>query len=417
MGLRKHNGIIRNNRIMLFFFAYAVLYSVVFVNRFVPWEVDDYAIYSFYAVDFSYGFATKLLPGAIFNLLFGKHAARGAATLFVTVLMLLFFAGLAYLLQRFLRRMPDGRRGAAFLLAVLFLSGGYTFAVYTRTLGLLDTFWILFALLFFFFMEHRALRFLIPLLFVASVLVHNGAMISYIILMSVVLLFRASVSENAKDRRRFLVLLLLSDCAALAVFVFFALKEKSLVCPIEEFHEKLLDHGSDCFYYYDYAFFDLYNGDRYVPDSVYAVSSPLLRAVYVLYYRFRLNVNVLLQREAIHPISLCCGILLLLPMLCFLFRFHGARLRQKGNGLRRFCALLMILQFPVTFFPALLVSEDITRWLSHAFLIAFACLLTVLYYDKDQRELFYSRFSRLLGLTWVRIYLLAYASVSLYTVY
>ena len=417
MALQRKSHPLFKHRFSLFFFLYLVFYNVVITNRLRLWEVDDYAIYSFYAVDFSYGFATKLLPGAIFRALFRSHASRSTATIFLTVLMLLFFAGVALLLERFLLHVPKEQRNAAFFLLLFFVSGAYTFSIFTKTLGLLDTFWLFGALLFFFLIEHQLLRYLIPLIFALSILVHNASLISYIVLMSVVLLYRASIAKEKKERRSFLTVFVLSVSVAAALFVFFSLFETKLICSLETFHEKLRSHGSDVFYYYDYAFFDIYNGEQYIPDEVYSVESAFLRFLYIIYYRIKLNVRVVLMNSSIHLTSICCGFVVLLPILCFFIQSHRKQLIKKGNGLRRFCAFLMMVQFPFTLLVALPFSEDFTRWLTHAFLIAFTLLLTVLYYEPEQRTLFFEKLKPIAETTWAKLFFVAYASINVFTIY
>ncbi|MCR5041353.1 MAG: hypothetical protein K6C36_04540 [Clostridia bacterium] len=417
MSATNKKNVLYKNRFAIFFFAYAVVYAVAAVNRFVPWEVDDTAIYSFYAVDYSFGFATKLLPGAIFRFLFRDHADRETATAFMTAVVLVCFALLAVLLQRFMSRMPEKRRSSAFLLVLFFLSGAYSFAIFTKTLGLMDTFWLLFALLFFFFLEHSVLRLLIPLLFALSVLVHNAALICYIPLMSIVLLFRASVEEDRRRRAGFFVVLALSLAGAAALFVFVSARETELIVPIDEFHEKLLENGSDSFYYFDYALFGNYLGNQYIPEGALDGLSPAMRLIMSAYYRVKLNIGVLFSRGAIHPLSFLCGLAVLSPVAVLFGRFHLCRFRASGGFLRSFCAWAMTLLFPVIVVVAIPFSEDITRWYSHAFIVAFTCVLAVLYYSETDRELFFGLLEPYAGSAWLKIYCIAYATLSMYTIY
>ena len=418
MSAKKERNVLYKNRFALIFFVWAVLYNVALVNRFVPWEVDDLAIYSFFAVDFSYGFATKLLPGAVFNAIFGSHASRETATAFMTCVILAVFAGAAFLLQKLVLRAPEKRRAAVFFLALAFLSGGYTFAIFTRTIGLLDTWWLVFAILFFLFLDNRILRWLIPLLFAVSIFIHNTAILCIIVLMSVVLLYRASICAEKREKRIYLAIFGVSISAAAALFVFFTMFETKLMVPMEEFHRKLLEHGSDCFYYYDYAFYGIYTGFRYIPDSVDAEPSAIMRLLLSAWYRAKLHyTHVIPYRLTEHLGALAGGLLLTAPPYFMFARFHLARLREKGNGLARFCAFLMIAQYPFTLLCPLPFSEDYTRWFTHAFMISFTLLLTVLYYEKDRAETLLAGlgvFGRSLP---ARIWLLAYATVSLYTVF
>ncbi len=77
----------------------------------------------------------------------------------------------------------------------------------------------------------------------------------------------------------------------------------------------------------------------------------------------------------------------------------------------------MMVQFPFTFFTAFLFSEDITRWLTHAFGITFTLVLTVLFYEPEQRALFLERLKPLKDSVAVKLYFLAYATISVFTIY
>ena len=418
LALRKKSDFVYKNRFMLFFFAYTVIYSVVIVNRFTPWEVDGYVIGSFYAVDFSFGLATNLLPGAIFNALFGSHASRSNATVFLTLLMLLFFAGVSFLLQKFMYSVPEGQRLTALLLVLFYLSGAYTFSIFTKTIGLLDSFWLFFSLLFFFFVGKRWLRWLIPALYLATLMVHNGSMISYIILMSLVLLFKASISKNLKEQRAFLIILIISVLAVLGLFAFLSMNESKMVLPLDEFKNRM----NECGYpvvtgYYEYAFFDLYEGKNFIPESVYSIEPSIKQAITVLLYKIKFSNSLFMNNINKHIVSIICALIMLLPFVASFSGFHWKCFKREKNILRRICSLLMIVQFPFTFVAATIFSEDMTRWFTHSFLISFTLLLTVLYYEPEQRKTLLGKLQSYSGSTPLIIYFIAYFSLNLFTIY
>ena len=260
--LKKEN-LVYKNRFWLLFFSFALLYSFVVINRFIPWSAQGNA-FEFFCVDYSYGFATKLLPGAIFHLLFGKNASKKELDIFMSVVLALIFLGVSYLLQRFIFRVPDNFQKRAVILVLIYLSGAYTFAVFTRTIGMLDTFWLPFVILFFLFLERKFLRFLIPLLYLGCVLVHESSINSYLILMSIVLLYRISIEENKSEKRKFLVIFIFSLVVGIGSFLFFSVFESKMICSMEEFQQKLIEHGCTDFYYYDYAFYGNYSGTQYI---------------------------------------------------------------------------------------------------------------------------------------------------------
>ena len=418
MKLNRKKNLIYKNRFAIFFFAFSLLYSFIFVNRFVFWEIEEHAVYSFYAVDFSYGFASKLLPGAIFNALFGAHATRENATLFLSILMVIFFAALSFMLQKWMERMPEQHRNLAFLVVMLYLSGSYTFSIFTKTLGLLDAFWLFFAFLFFVLLETRFLKFGIPLLFAGCIFVHPAGILNYVILMSIVLLYRISILEERKQKLSLIIIFVLSVLLAVFFFIFFSMFERDMVVPWDVFHRKLKEHNVIYSRYYEYVFFGVDEGQQYIPDSFYEIESPIKKMLYYFYYLIKLLFSYgLPNRKTLHIPSSICGVIMLLPAMAFIVRFHFKRMRKTSERLQKFCAFLMIIQFPFTLLTSLLISQDFTRQYSHAFLIAFTMVLTVMYYEKEQAEEFFGFFGKCVKTLWFKIYFLAYISISIFSIY
>ena len=63
----KLKNLVIRHKIALSFFAFIVIYNFVFVDK--PFEFSSLCdvTYAYHLVDFSVGFCTKLLPGAIYN--------------------------------------------------------------------------------------------------------------------------------------------------------------------------------------------------------------------------------------------------------------------------------------------------------------------------------------------------------------
>lgn len=409
--------ILLNHRYLIAFFSYILLYSIIIVNRFKLWEVDDFAIYTFYAVDFSFGFATTLLPGAVFRSLFGTHANRTTATIFMTIIVILLFFLLSYLLERYIKQFPISDRRCVLFLIMILLSGAYTFAIYTKTLGLLDTFWILFALIAVLFLEHKWLCYLTPCLCALMVFVHNGTLLCYSAFILVIVLYKVFLTEDKVKQKTYIFVFVLSAVATLAAFFFFAFNETKMICDIEDFHRKLRENGTDVDYYYDYALYGIYNGDKYIPDDVYSIRSPVLRAFSIFYYRFKLNCMVLKSKGLIHLMSFASGIVLTVPIYLQFSRVHLLKLKKGESLWRRFFSLVMLVQFPLTLIFGISLSEDITRWFSHSFLVSMGFILYVLYYEKDVRDMFFEKMRILLTCLPVKLFLITYLFMSVFTVY
>ena len=400
-----------------FFFAFIIIiivYHVVVVNRLNVWKLSEFA-YSFYCVDYSYGFATKLLPGAMFHFLFGVHADQNTAAFFCIALLLLFFVGLSALLEKFILHMSVQFRASAFCLMLLFITGAYTFSIFSKLLGMIDVFWLLFSVLFFLFLDHNILRFFIPVLFFLCMLVHFSSVVFIIIIFSVILLYRISVSVSKREKQIYSLIFALSMTLTVFIFIFFVANETRNICSIEEFHQKLRNHGSTYYKYFDYAFFHLIEGKTFIPSYVSDVKPLVLKLINLIYYQMKMNYDLASTKQDYGVTIVFGGLLILSPVILVFSSFFYQRMRQKGSGARRFCSFLMLMQFPTVFILGLFfaTSTDTTRYITYAFLNMFISLIVVLYYERDQCELFFEHMKPICKSLTAKIYLFAYAAITL----
>ncbi len=399
------------HRFAAFFFLYTVLYNFLIVNRMKFWQVTNIT-YAYHLVDYrTLGFRSNILPGAIYNAIFGSHFSRTTATIYETVLLLLFFLGVAVFLERFLGGVEQQHKRSAFFLILFYLSGSFTFSAFADELGMLDVYWLFFSLIFFFLLEKRGLRFLIPVLFVLSLLVHFSAVLNDLILFSVLLLYRVSMEAEKKNRRAFLLIFTLSVTATAGLFVFFLFNHaKDLPISMEEFNRMLQDKGSDYTLYYDYSFYNTYGGEDVVPSAVFSVESPVWRVLQVIFYKCLFNLKIYVAHPLDTAVRLGYVVFLLGPLLVLFYRhLHLLFRNSKDNRLKRFSVFLMMVQFPFTGVVGCLFSPDIVRWFTHAFLILFTTVLYVVSREEDVRLRIFDEIDRLKRASWTWVYFLAYS--------
>ena len=379
----KARGVLFRHRFALFFFIYVVLYNWLVVNRLQLWQATKIT-YAYHIVDYSLGFRSQLLPGAIFYGLFGEHASTITVSIYETVLLLLFFAGLSVFLEKFLQGVEARQRFSAFILILVYLSGAFTFAIFTDELGMLDVYWLFFSLLFFLFLEKRGLRFLIPFLFVLSLLVHFSSVLSYIILFSILLLYKTSVEK--KEKKPFFIIFIVSLVLSFAVFICLLISQsRGMPISLEDFNAKLESRGGQYYAYYDYAF---YNYNIIHNEQIFSVStaSPVLHLLSMILEkcRFCFKMYSWTMPECVYRFALTA--LLLSPAIVFAYsHLHRFMKNLRDNRLQRFCVFLMMVQFPFTAIFGCLFSPDVIRWVTHAFLVFFTMLLYLLYHEETLR--------------------------------
>lgn len=410
----KNNKFLSTHRYAIAFFIFLIAYHVIIVNRFNTWSFVEFT-YSHYCVDFSFGFGTKLLPGAIYRFLFNGHTSRLTATVFATALVIVFFILLSMQLEKFMKQMPKKYLNSAFMLVLFFLSGSYTFCIFTKSLGLMDTYWLLIGLAFFTCLEHRYLRFLIPLLVAVSLIFHFSAIVFVIPVFSIIMLYYVSITDDKKEKAALLVIFALSIILAVIMFLILFFYESRTICSMSEFHRKLKENGSDFTLYYDYAFFHEWEGRSFVPESVTDMTPSLAKFFYLFYYQVKLCIDLLKSNFKSSIFALLCAVMIVFPLASFFIRFHLSALRKKGNKLRRFCAFLMIAHFPFIFILALLFanSVDMTRYMTYAVIPMFSFAFVILNHEKDMREIFFENMLSLKNNLPLKIYALAYFLITL----
>ena len=406
----KNKSFFAEHRYALAFFIFLIGYHVIFVNRFNTWSFVEFT-YSHYCVDFSFGFGTKLLPGAIYRFLFNGHTSRLTATIFATALVIIFFILLSFKLEKFMKRMPQKYLNSAFMLVLFFLSGSYTFCIFTKSLGLLDTYWLLIGLAFFTCLEHKYLRFLIPFLVALSLVIHFSAIVFVIPLFCILMLYYVSVTDDKKEKIFLIVIFGLSVILAVIMFVILFFYESRTICSMPEFHRKLNENGSDFTLYYDYAFFHEWKGRVFVPESVSNMKPSFMKFMYLFYYQVKLLFDLLKSSFKSNIYILLCGMIIVLPLVGYFAQFHLSALRQKSNHkLRRFCAFLMIAHFPFIFILAVLfaISDDMTRYLTYAVIPAFCFIFVIVLKEKDMREMFFEKMLSLQNSLPLKLYAFTY---------
>ena len=210
-----------------FFFAFIVIYNHLFIAPISEWRVDA-STYSHHLVDYSMGFCTKLLPGAIYHLFF-KEVYENQLNLYLIILMLIFFAVLSLSVASVVAaQKTKNERSAMTILAMFFLSGPSTFAIHTEQFGMLDTYWLYFGAVFFLIIRNKYLKYLIPLVFIASLLIHFSSALCALIAFALVLLYESCFAEKKGERIGYVIIFVLSAGVTAFLFSYFLIYEKSL---------------------------------------------------------------------------------------------------------------------------------------------------------------------------------------------
>lgn len=373
-----------------FFFAFAVLYNFIVINHFKLWQADN-VTYTYHLVDYSFGFATKFLPGALYHLFF-KEVLVGQLNVYLTVLTLLLFAFAAFMLAKLVCAQTDAAgRKVLLVLSLFFLSGPCTFSVFTYELGMLDEYWLFFSALFLVCLARKYIRFFIPFLFVASLLVHFSSVLSYIAFYAILLLYHIATTAKKSERVGLWIVFALSLTVAAVLGIYLITKEQStLKYSMEEFNRQLEARNrsfDDTYYvYYDYSLYKHY--EEGVLSYAQVRSEPLLttggffaQMVNSVYWQLK-NISQFYAQIPGVRLQLLLLVLLSVPLYVLFTKYWVMKIKA-GSALQKFTYFLCIVQFPFTAIIGTLFSPDVPRWMSHALLIQFTLFLYIVYREKD----------------------------------
>lgn len=400
----------------LFFFAFVVLYNFVVVNKCTLWTVDRIT-YTYHLPDYSFGFTTKLLPGAIYHLFF-KEVYTKQLNIYLTCLMLVFFAFLAFCLAKLVTsRKTVQSKNTLFVLSLFFLTGPCSFAVFTAELGMLDVYWLFFSALFLGFVSNKYLKFAIPVLFVLSILVHFSCVLNCLILYCLIMFYRILKCTDNKERKAFV--LILFSCIGLTAFLFiyFVMNEKNnLVYSMAGFNRELQNrhrYSKDIYdVYYDYSLYKYY--EQGTDSFSRARSHPVIHAdgffanlINSVAAQFLLNFYMLSSKPTL-LVQLGFMILLLLPLFFIVFNFWKTKLRKCSLKAQKLFCICAIVQPFFTLLGGMSSSVDGSRWLSHAFLICFTLFFYVIYSEEKEFSIEFetNQYTRIVMIT---VYFVIYA--------
>lgn len=385
------------------FFTFLVLYAFIVVRRCALPELGAVA-YLFHCVDYGFGFCSKFLPGAVYNLLVPEPSKTSAAA-YETILLVIGFAVIAFYLSRFYLGTPEEYRKTALILIAFFLTGPCTLAPYACELGMLDVSWIFISLIYIAALKTKYLKWVLcPVLLFTTSMIHYGAIITYIPFLCLLTMYEAAKTEDKKEKLKKGFLLLLCIAVAMSGFLYFlANDKKNVTCTMTEFDQTVTERGAEMTRYidtwlfctpenYSEDFLEVYHRSGDYPVSPFTPVfdgedlSGIQKLVNGLVYQFQQQIYLLKNTELTGSIFAQSGVLLLLlmPLLILLYLFAVKNYKKaKGNGLLRLTYFCLLFVFPLAAFASLLISTDSVRWIAHGFLCMFALTLYMLHDRKE----------------------------------
>ena len=400
-------------------FAFFLLTSIsMFVGSGDTSPTNTVVAHSFHVVDFSLGFVSRVLPGAIFNFLF-KDPTVGAMRVFEASLLAVVVLLSSYLIEQLYYTAPEEYKPAYLYVFIIFLISGCTFRMYYRELGILDVYWIYALLIFVFLLKSKKMWFLIPIPFVFMVAVNYSSFFCYIPLMALLILYKASTVTQKKEKAYLLVVFAVSVVTAIVFLLIFIHNEKyNLKLTIDQLHALQNSRHNDHYLYYDYALYKNYNYE-YNGKTLHLEYFPILnssaiptflrdminRALWQVYYNFYQYRETSFFAERI-PKTFIILFSACIPIMVPFYKCFAKTFKTAGSKLKKFSVFCMMAIFPFTFLTSVIQSVDIARWINHAFTCCFICFLFLLAYEKDKiSSVLHASYSKIKSV-WLIIYAL-----------
>ena len=345
----------------VFFFLFILVYSCIVPGGLRPWETIE-VTRCFHAVNYSMGFCSRFLPGAIYNFIFGA-VDETTLNLYLSVLMVVFFFVLSLFLERFILSVDREYRFVAMIVMLFFVTGPATFSIYIKVLGMLDVYWVFAALLFFILLSKKQTWIFLFVPFLLCVLTYFVTWICYIPFFILIILYKISITDTKKEKVYLWLSLFIAAAGAVIITLYFAVYEKgNLVYTVDEFIDIINSQGIKETAYYTESMYYNIDGTAYTGN----IFKELLVRASINFIGFNAFTNIPLY-------------LLVAPVVAFIYKFFIKQISVTSNKLKKFSYVCMMLLFVGTFVFSFAFSTDFVRWLGHAFLPLFTGFIYVLH--------------------------------------
>lgn len=359
-------------------FIFVILYNFVIFEGFTAWKMHSVA-YTFHLVDFSFGFCTKFLPGAIYNFLFDSTDER-FIVLYEAAIFLFFLFIISLLLEKLIKTVDEKQKTTMLFLVMLFATGTSTFTLHIFMLGSLDTYWFYLSVIFLLLLSDKRLYFLIVPLSGIMIIVHYTSLAAFIPFLLLFILYKITITENRSELLYLWIVLVLSAVTALGfTFYFVVFEADNLTYSFAEFLKILNEKkiGCDTSYLatslYDYDSYGLFNKEFF--DSI---ESPVLYAIAQMGYRVKTTFALRPLMQGVVPF------LLNLPVVFLILSYFNKKRKEKNcTKFKLYVLYLISAMYFLIIGVTLFLSTDTGRFVGHSYLLFMALFFYILYNEKD----------------------------------
>lgn len=401
-----------DHKTAIFIFIFFAVYNILIVEKAEIPAIDEIT-YTYHIVDYTIGFCTKLLPGAIYNFLFPTTDAV-VVNIYFFVLYHIFLVAVSLLLEKLLKDTPENSRMFVLILIMFFITGPSTFSGHIYRFGMLDTYWLFFTVLFVVFLKNKYLKWAVPVFFVLALLIHVSALVSFIPFFALLVLLEASKKEKADKGT--MAIFAVSVVVALGAGLYFVVNESDNIVLSRDAFLKLLEERNISEWesyktYYDYSIYRTsYLDEETNMGAGFSDNGGLLALLSPLIIQIKETFAAYSSMDSYFEDSFR-SVALSLPVIIFLYMYAVSSLKEsRNNPVRWFTWLCTLFLLPLVFISGILCSPDITRWFSHSVITLFIVVLYDIYSTGAEKLQKYLHWVRLQNIPVLTVYFLLYMS-------
>ncbi len=414
----------------LIFFSYLTLYNWAYGHSFRKWEVYEIT-YSHFIVDFKMGFLSSLFVGDVYHKLFGGKVLLNQVTAFNNVIVFFIFIATAYMLSKLIVSVEKkSERKSLFILIMFFISGPCSYSVYTRQLGMLDMYIVLFAVLMVIAVKNKYLRYSIPVLCALVLLVHMSSFVSAVFFIIVLLLYKIAVTNDKKERKKWCAVLIATLVVSIGFsYYLVSTTESNLVYDMDGFQKEMRrrydENGMhDQYYdiYYLSRFYDIYiwHGeslkiqyplDYFMPHLAHIFPEKIGAALAGVLSDIKFNFGLYTLHDNI-PVLYVLVPILIMPFLVFFIGLWVYMFRKSSSKLEKLVYILFIIMLFASVIFGMMFSTDTLRWYTLSILASFASLFFV-YKQSSEARVWITKKILSINIVYIAAYFTVYSAFAL----
>lgn len=356
--------------------------TVVFVMTMIPFLLNFKELSGvhrmfipYYLYDYSMGFNSRMFVGSFVRLL-NAHPTEEWITGFATVMLVFGMVLTAIVLSKVVKNTKSENRFSAFVFILFFVSGVYTVSIFFRFFGMLDIHMYILALTAVAFADNKYLRWFVPFLCLAGVLVNYVFIMSYFPFVLLAMLYYADKNEKKLGSIVLLVITVIS-VFALTLYCVFSAQDHMFMTFDEalKIMEEKIGHALTA-EQNEYAELYLF-GQHAESETMYSFKISEASPFEYLYYFIRF-----IYENRIGGHGIITLLIITVPVIAVFWIIWIMCIKNTDKKSLKFvflCCILSVVCIPV----CCILSTDFIRWIASGIMCQFAmCFL--MFYTKDE---------------------------------